>query len=510
MSILRSLLARLGGSRIAADQAAVTRVHAAEDMAEADALAREARFSEAAEHYRKVLDVHPDLSTAHNRLANCYNQLGRMADARRHYLEACRIEPDFAPAWASALACLNYDPYATPEQVTEAHRNWAERAAAPFYPAAASYDNDRDARRRLRIGYVSPDFRRHPVTAIFAPVLEAHERSAVEVFCYYNFASEDTVTLRLKRSAGHWRDVAGMDDEALCKQVRADGIDILVDLAGQTSGNRLLTFARKPAPVQVSWLGYFNTTGLATMDYFISDPGSSPPGQERFHVETLLRLPHSRFCYEPPDYMPEVGPLPALKNGHVTFASLHNLSKLNDKVLALWGKVMQAAPDARLLVKAVALDDAANRVHFGARCARHGIAPDRLDLRGGSPIEEVPATYAEVDIQLDCFPFSGGLTSFESLWLGVPVITLAGTTIPSRQSASILGNLGLTGLVTADEDAYVGKAAQLAGNLPQLAELRASLRPLFAASPLVDYTGMARGLEGIYRETWQDWLAATR
>lgn len=463
------------------------------------------RWSEAAEIYSAVLRSDADLAIAHNRLANCYNQLGRMAEARSHYLEVCRIEPEFGHAWASALACLNYDPDATAEEVSDAHRRWAERAAAPYYPKSAHYGNDRDPGRRLRIGYVSPDFRRHPVTAIFAPVLDAHDPGEVEVYCYYNYASEDSVTLRLKQRAGHWRRIAELDDAALCAQIRADRIDILVDLAGHTSGNRLLAFARKPAPVQASWLGYFNTTGLATMDYFLSDPWLSPPGQERFHTEQLLRLPHTRFCYEPPEYMPGVGALPALKNGYITFGSLHNLAKLNAKVLALWGMVLQAVPAARLLVKAAALDDAPNRRRFGGMCAQHGIAADRLQLCGASPIDAVPATYAEVDISLDPFPFCGGLTSFESLWLGVPLVTLAGETIPSRQSTGMLGNLGLTELIASSTGEYVDKAAQLARDLPRLAELRAALRPRFAASPLADYAGFARALEASYRRMWRAW-----
>lgn len=464
-------------------------------------------WSEAAEIYSALLISQAGLAAAHNGLANCYNRLGRMAEARKHYLEVCRIDPGFVHAWTSALACLNYDPDCPPEQTAAEHRRWAERVAAPYYPKQARFERDHDPQRRLRIGYVSPDLRRHPVSAIFEPILAAHDRSRVEVSCYYNFAGEDVVTLRLKSLAERWRTVVGMDDQALCDQIRHDGIDILVDLAGHTANNRLLAFARKPAPIQVSWLGYFNTTGLATMDYFISDPWSSPAGQERHYVEQLRRLPHTRFCYQAPEYMPAVGPLPAQTMGHVTFGCLNTLSKVNEKVLDLWGQVLSAVPGSRLLVQAAALDDAPNRSRFGELCARHGIAPARLELRGFTPIEQAPASYAEIDIALDPFPFCGGMTSLEALWLGVPVITLAGETIASRQSASILMNLGLPELIAETSAQYVNNAARLAGDLPRLAGLRAGLRQRFALSPLMDYAGFARELEAAYRDMWRSRIA---
>ena len=476
-------------------------------LALAYSLQQRKRWTEAAGHYEAVLALRPADPAAHNNLANCYNQLGRMAEAIGHYRKTYQLAPDFPQALASVLACLNYDPDCTPEQSATEHRHWAGQVAAPYYPKSARFDHDRDPERRLRIGYVSPDLRRHPVSAIFEPILAAHDRARIESSCYYNFAGEDVVTLRLKSLADQWCPVVGMDDEALCEQIRADRIDILIDLAGHTTNNRLLAFARKPAPVQVSWLGYFNTTGLATMDYFLSDPWSSPAGQERYYVERLLRLPHTRFCYQPPEYMPEVGPLPAASRGPITFGCLNNLAKLNERVLALWGEVLRTVPNSRLLVQAAALDDAPNRARFGELCAKHGIAPARLELRGFVPVDQAPASYAEIDIALDPFPFCGGMTSFEALWLGVPVITLAGETIASRQSASMLTNLGLPELIAENANQYVAAAAQLARDLPRLAQLRSGLRQRFAASPLMDYAGFARALEGAYREMWRNWAS---
>ena len=468
------------------------------------------RWTEAAGYYQAVIAQTPDDPAPHNELANCYNQLGRIPEAILQYRETYRLAPNFPEALASVLACLNYDPSCPPDQVAAEHRRWAERVAASFYPRHSRFDNQPDAERRLRIGYVSPDLRRHPVSAIFEPILAAHDRAQVDVTCYYSFAGEDVVTLRLKALSERWRPVAGVDDDALCAQIRADRIDILVDLAGHTMHNRLLAFARRPAPLQVSWLGYFNTTGLATMDYFISDPWSSPPGQDRYYVEQLLRLPHTRFCYQAPEYMPAVSALPAPSKGYVTFGCLNNLSKVNEKVLALWSEVLRAVPGARLMLQTAALDDLPNRSRFRELCAQLGIAPDRLEMRGFAPFEQVSASYAEIDIALDPFPFCGGMTSLEALWLGVPVITLPAETIASRQSASMLMNLGLPQLIAEDAAQYVGRAVELARDLPRLAELRAGLRARFVASPLMDYAGFARELEAAYRAIWRSWIASSQ
>lgn len=465
------------------------------------------RWTEAAEHYEAALALRPESAKAHNNLANCYHQLGRIGEAVVHFRETYRLAPDFPEALASVIACLNYDPDCSPERALAEHKNWSERVAAPHYPAQARHPNDPDPERRLRIGYVSPDFRRHPVSALFAPILAAHDPEQVEVICYHNDTGEDAVTLRLKSLAVQWRAVAAIDDDALCEQIRSDRVDILVDLAGHTRSSRLLAFARKPAPVQVSWLGYFNTTGLATMDYFVSDPWSSPPGQERFFVERLLRLPHTRLCYEPPWQISEVSPLPFERTGRITFGSLHNLAKLNEQVLSLWSQLLQALPNSRLLLQTAALDDSANRRRFAEHWARLGIAPERLELRGFAPLARVPDAYAEIDIALDPFPFCGGMTSFDALWLGVPVITLAGAGLASRQSASMLANLGLPQLIAADAREYLDKAKELALDPQCLAALRAGMRARFAASPLMDYAGFARSLEAAYRRMWRDWTA---
>jgi predicted O-linked N-acetylglucosamine transferase (SPINDLY family) len=455
-----------------------------------------------------LAEARPDAVPVHNQLANCYNQLGRAADAVREYRETYRLAPEFHHALTSVLGTLNAVPDIAPEAVFEAHREWAAAVAAPLYPAAPRFANSRALGRRLRVGYVSPDLRRHPVGAMFAPVLDRHDPGRIETFCYYNYPRSDVMTERIRRGADHWREVAALDDAAVADWIRADEIDLLVDLVGHTKRTRLPVFARRPAPVQVSWLGYFNTTGLATMDYFVTDPVSSPPGQDRYFVETLVRLPATRFCYEPPEYMPEVNAQPARRQGHVTFGCLNNFAKLNDRVLALWARILAAVPGSRLLLQASALSDVLVQRDFRARAAALGIPADRLELRRFVPVDQAPRTYHDIDIALDPFPFCGGMTSLDALWMGVPVVTLPQVMIAGRQSASMLANLGLPELIAADESAYETAAVGLARDLDRLEALRAGLRARFRASPLADYERFTRALEDAFREMWQRWVAA--
>ena len=476
-------------------------------IALAHALEMRDRWSEAAEHYAGVLAANPDLAPARRGLGNCLNRLGRMDEAVREYREAMRIEPG-DPATASGLiAGLNYDVRISPETLFEEHRRWGERFAAPLYPSNPEFANVRDPDRRLRVGYVSPDFRRHPVTAAFLPVIERHDPNQVEVICYHNLAAADAVTARVRRAAHAWRDTAALSDLQAAELFRADGVDILVDLAGHTSRHRLLAFARRPAPVQVSWLGYFFTTGVATVDYFVTDPYSSPPGQERFFTERLVRLPATRFCYAPQEPAPEANALPAAAQGNVTFGCFNNLAKIGPGVLALWARILAALPGARLVIQAVGLSDVPNRARVLRDFGAAGLPVERVELRPFAPAERAASAYHDIDIALDPFPFCGGMTSFDALWMGVPVVTLAGQLIAGRQTASMLANLGLTELVANTPEEYVEVAIALARDTTRLADLRASLRPRFRASPLCDYDGFTRSLEQAYRGMWRSWLS---
>ena len=472
------------------------------------ALEQRKRWSEAAGEYEGALALNPGSAKVHNNLANCYNQLGRISEAVEHYRTLYAIAPDFPDALTSVLANLNYDPAATPQQVFEEHCAWAQAAASPHYRSAPRFDNNADAARPLRVGFISPDLRRHPVSYIFAPILAAFDPRKVETVCYYNFPQKDVVTERLQALAHTWRDVAALSDEQLHDLIRSDRIDILVDLAGHTIHNRLMVFARRAAPLQVSWLGYFNTTGLASMDYFISDPHSSPAGQEQYFSEKLLRLPDTRFCYQASEFMPPVNQPPFLRNGHISFGCFNNLSKVNARVLQVWAGVLAAVPQSRLILQASALDDVSNRERFTQLASRAGIAPERLQLHGFKPVAAAPFAYHDIDIALDPFPFCGGMTSLESLWMGVPVVTLAQTMIAGRQTMSLLANLGLDDLVAADEQAYIDIANRLAQDRVRLAELRKTLRPRFAASPLQDYAKFTRSLEDAFHGMWRTRLAA--
>lgn len=471
------------------------------------ALQQQGQLSDAEAHYRGVLEGRPapaDELKAHSNLANCYNQLGRMSEALVHYRRTLALNPALADTASSIAACINYEPATTAQDVLDAHRDWSRRFGITARHGA--FANTREPDRNLRVGLVSPDLRRHPVAALCASTLERLHAHGIELHCYYNFPSADVVTERLRTAATAWRNVHPLTDEELADQIAADGIDILVDLAGHTSYNRLGVFARKPAPLLVSWLGYFNTTGLDSFDYFITDPWSSPPGQEAYFVEQLLRLPHTRFCYEPWEFVPEINALPALERGHVTFGCFNNLSKLNERVLALWARVLQAVPNSRLVIQAQSLNDNPNRERFSQQAASLGIARERLELRDFVPLEQAARAYHGIDIALDPFPFCGGMTSFEALWMGVPVVTLEQPLIAGRQTLSMLHNLGLPELVAKNEQDYVAIATGLAGDPEKLAALRAGLRPRFAASPLADYDAFARDLATALRGMWRNWV----
>lgn len=475
-------------------------------MALAHALEQTGRWSDATAHFAAVIAERPDAVPAYCGLGNCYNRMGRMPDAIREYRRALAANPDDPNTASSIVSGLIYDIECTAQALFEEHRRWGLRYADPLRVRRGFHGNERDPDKRLKVGYVSPDFRSHPVTALFLPVLSRHDPAAVETFCYYNLSAADAVTARVRQAAHNWRDIAGASDEEVARRIAEDRIDILVDLAGHTSNGRLLAFARKPAPVQASWLGYFHSTGVAAVDYFVTDPCSSPPGQEKYFVERLARLPHTRFCYEPREYMPESGPLPALERGHVTFGCFNNLAKLNPRVLALWSELLRRLPAARLHIQAGALNDAANRERFLCRLEQEKIGRERIRLLPFVPIEQSPIGYNGVDITLDPFPFCGGMTSFESLWMGVPVVTLPQEILAGRQTASMLANLGLDELAADSPENYVRIAMALARDTDRLAEMRRGLRRRFLSSPLADYASFTRAIESAYRSMWIAWL----
>lgn len=461
------------------------------------------RVEEAAESHRRALALDPNDPAALSGLAWVHGQRGQVAESIACYRRIVAAHPDNASAHSDLLYTLHYDDGQTPQTLFAEHLEWARRHAAPLAAEAARpHDNDANPERRLRVGYVSADFRRHTDALFIEPVLEHHDHERFEVFCYSDVARPDETTARIRKLADVWRVIAGAPDARVAELIRRDRIDVLVELAGHMGGNRMPLFARKPAPVQVAYPGYPNTTGLGTIDYLITDADRDPPGAEALYTEALVRLPVSGQCYRPPDDAPPVGPLPMETAGHVTFGCLNKLEKVTPRMLGLWGRVLEALPAARLLV--LAADEAAARRLF----ADHGIAGERLEVTGRLPRGQYMSLYNRIDVALDTFPYNGHTTTLDALWMGVPTVTLAGETHLSREGLAALRLVGLEAFVARTPDDYVETAVRIASDRAALAELRRCLRGRMSASPLCDSPALTRRLEGAYRRAWEQWCAS--
>jgi FkbM family methyltransferase len=367
----------------------------------------------------------------------------------------------------------------------------------------ARFSNDPSPERRLRIGYVSPDFSSHVVGRNIWPLLHHHDHTQFDITLYANMTHGDPMTEQFQRCADHWCPIATWSDERVAERIRQDAIDILVDLALHTQGNRLLVFARKPAPVQVTFAGYPGTTGLRAIDYRLTDPYLDPSGlNEDYSAEQVYRLPHTFWCFDPQGEEPAVAPLPAIKQGRVTFGCLNNFCKVNDGVLELWTRVLDAVPGSRLMLLSKPGSHRQRTLDF---LGRLGIAAERVEFCSPRPRAEYLALYHQIDIGLDTFPYNGHSTSLDSYWMGVPVVTLVGHTVVGRAGLSQLTNLGLTDLVARSPDEFVEIAASLGGDLPRLEALRRGLRERLRQSPLMDAVGFTRGIEQAYRSMWRRW-----
>ncbi|BBK39922.1 hypothetical protein STAQ_50000 [Allostella sp. ATCC 35155] len=469
------------------------------DLQAANALA------EAIGHYRRATRSAPGHVDAWNNLAQALVAVGEIAEGLAAFDTAIRLAPADAALASNRLLALHYDPERTPEELARDHRRWGEqhgRAASP-----APYANPADPERRLNLGYVSPDFCRHPVGWFLMPALASRDRDRFHVTAYSSRRAEDDVTARIRGMVDRWRPVAGLSDQNLAAQIRADGIDILIDLAGHTTGNRLAAFALRPAPVQASWIGWIDTTGLPAIGHLLTDASEVPPGEERHFTETVVRVAAGAMCYAPPADMPEPAPPPSAAGAPPTFGCFNNLSKINDRVVALWSRLLATVPDARLLLKSKTLGDPAVAASHRARFAARGIAAERLILEGRDPHRTMLERYGAVDVALDPFPYSGGLTSVEALWMGVPVVTLAGDRMVARQTAAFLATIGRTEWIVGDEDAYVAVAAALAADPERLSQLRAGQRTRMAATPLADGRRFTPAFEAALRDLWRRWCA---
>ncbi|HEX3499780.1 MAG TPA: tetratricopeptide repeat protein, partial [Stellaceae bacterium] len=410
-----------------------------------NALSKLGQTAVAAEHYRRAVALAPTMAEAHNNLGCALFLLGQLGPAITHYREAISLNARAPAPYTNLVLALHYVPGVTSALIGETTRRWAD--SLPRRLTRLSLPTDKDLSRPLRIGYVSSDFRNHPVAYFIENILTAHDREAVEVFCYCNAAVGDATTTRIAEAADHWRDISPLADHDAARRIAEDGIDILVDLSGHTAGNRLTLFARKPAPIQCTWLGYVGTTGLSEIDYIIADRFVIPPQDDDLYCEEPYRLPNSYLCFTPPNEDVAVGPAPILGAGAPTFGCFNNLLKINGAVVDLWSSLLAAVPRSRLYLKTAQLDDDAVRHGIASEFAARGIAGDRLRLAGGSPRQELLAAYNDVDIALDPFPFGGGTTTLEALWMGVPTITLRGDRFVGRVGESVLTTLGLAELV---------------------------------------------------------------
>ena len=465
------------------------------------------RLDEAALSYWRALEINQDYQGAYFNLGSALQDLGQFDAAAESYRRALEINPDFGMAQSNLLFMHNYIAGQDSQTLLSEARGFGELAARGARQFTA-WSNVPAANRCLRVGFVSGDLRNHPVGYFVEGVLASLSQEGsgrLELFAYPSHFCGDAVAERIRASCSGWRSLVGVSDESAVQFIREDSIDILIDLSGHTAYNRLPLFAWKPAPVQASWLGYFATTGIAAMDYLIADPWTLPESEEANFTEKVWRLPETRLCFTPPNEDLNVTPLCALRNGYVTFASFNHLSKINDDVVALWTRVLEAVPGSRLLLKAKQFTEVSVRQRVIERFAACGIDASRLTVEGPVSRGTYLAAYQRVDIALDPFPYPGGTTTVEALWMGVPVLTLAGDRFLSRQGVGLLMNAGLPQWVAVSPDDYVARAAAHATDLNGLAELRAGLRKQAVESPMFDTRRFAHHFEIALREMWRKW-----
>jgi protein O-GlcNAc transferase len=463
---------------------------------------------QAIEYCRQGLAHDPESAALHANLATALGYQGRQVESVEAAREAVRLRPSNHEEFSNLLYALNFVPDYDPQQLFQEHLEWARRHAERLTAAAPPHDNDPDPERRLRVGYVSAYFREHAVNFFTEPLITAHDHAVVETHLYSDNRRDDQATRRLQSAANHWREVRYLSDAELAERIRADRIDVLVDLSGHMGLHRLLAFARRPAPVQVTYIGYQNTTGMSAMDYRLTDGYADPPGTEQYYTETLYRLPRSFFCYRPADDAPAVTPLPALERGYVTFGSFNNFTKVTPQVIDTWLEILARVPNSRLIV--LANTGGYVQRHFEERCRARQIDPSRIEIVNRAPRAQYYELLTRADIALDPFPFNGHTTVCDCAWLGLPSVMLAGNTYASRFGGGVMLAVGLELLIADSPEKYIEQAVALAGDLPRLARLRAELRPRMAESVLLDFAGFARDVEAAYRQMWHAWCNRKR
>ena len=471
-----------------------------------NALQELGEFGGAAASYRQALKIEPDAEVTPYNLGNSLRDLGEVDDAVTSYRRALELRPDFAEAYTSLLFCLSHEEAISAQALFAEHCRFGEQFEGSLRADWPAHRNGRDPARCLQIGFVSGDLRNHPVAYFLEPVLvHLAQHPALELHAYYNHAVEDSVSARLRGHVKHWHSIAGLSDAAVAQKIGDDGIDILIDMSGHTGEHRLLCFARKPAPIQASWMGYPGTTGLRAMDYYLADRYFLPPGVfDSQFTEKLVHLPASA-PFLPDESAPPVNALPALSKGYLTFGSFNRISKLRPSAIALWARLLRALPSARMVLGGMPRDGEYDPLID--LFAREGIVRERLSFYSRCPMPAYLALHHQVDLCLDTFPYTGGTTTSHALWMGVPTLTLAGHTPPGRQGAAMLGHVRLEAFVAEDAEDFQAKGLSWAGDLAALAAVRAELRERCERSTMRRPEAIAAGVESALRTMWQRWCA---
>lgn len=470
----------------------------------AEPLINQHRISEAVSCIEQAIRIKPDYADAHNNLGIALNALGKPQAALQCFNNAVLHNPAHAEAMSNRIFTMNYTGFRLPEQLDAIHSYGnlvSGKARKPFARWQCKPNP-----RRLKVGLVSGDFQNHPVGFFLENMLASIDKSRIELVAYSNDFKSDDLTMRIKGHFSNWQYLAGLPDDAAANLIHSDGVHILVDLAGHTAKNRLPVFAWKPAPIQATWLGYSGTVGVPQIDYILGDPFVAPFTEQDAFAETIWQLPCSYLCFTPPHFEPEIGPLPTLSNNHITFGCFNNLAKINAHVIELWAKLLLAIPNSILLLRNKQLYEPLVVNDVAAQFERLGIGRQRLILDGiFTSRADMLEAYNQVDIALDPFPYNGTTSTVESLWMGVPVISLKGDRFISRVGESILNNAGLDGWVAESDNDYIAKAVRFANDVKSLAELRSRLRPQLLASPLFDAHTFARHFEEALWGMWNNY-----
>jgi protein O-GlcNAc transferase len=457
--------------------------------------------------YCKSVAMFPDHAESYNNMGNALKDMGRVSEAIDAYRQAVSIRGDQPDSDSNWMLAMHYSQDYDLPAIVEELKKWNQRRAVPLRGQIQVHDNNRDRERRLRIGYVSADFRYHACSFFLDPLLRNHDHKAFEIFLYSELNHGDWMTQKFQSYADHWRVTSGRTDEEVAETIRRDGIDILIDTKLHCAENRLMVFAHKPAPIQVSWLGYPGSSGLETMDYRVSDENLEPGGNVYPFAERPIHIPDCFWSYSPLAADPQVNPLPALTAGHIAFGSLNNFCKNSDLTLKLWASALKAVANSKLLVLA---PKGSARARFLEKMDRLGIEAARVEFLNHSQRDQYLKFYHRIDICLDTLPYNGHTTSLDALWMGVPVITLAGGTPPGRVGVTHARNLNMPQLVAGSEEDFAKVAAKLAADLPALDRIRQSLRTQMENSPLMDGAGFAKKMEQAYQRVWAKWCEGKR